>query len=308
MPSAPKNTPYWSQPIAETVTALEGSTAGLTVAAAQARLAAVGPNLVTEHEQQTALRLFLSQLQSPIMVILLVATLISAGLGDWVDAVIILIIVFGSAFLSFIQERNANQAIADLKAQVAAKTTVLRDGQMQTIAASQVVPGDVVLLSAGSLIPADSIVLEAHDLFVNQAVLTGETLPVEKIPGVVAAASSLAERTNMLFMGTNVRSGSARALVVQTGKATAFGQIADQLALRPPLTEFERGIRRLGYLLSEVMLLLVLGIFAVNVFFHKPVVDSLLFSVALAVGLTPQLLPAIINVNLAKGAQAMAAE
>ncbi len=170
----------------------------------------------------------------------------------------------------------------------------------------EVTPGDIVLLSAGSLIPADGVLVEARDFFVNQAVLTGETFPVEKKPGVTAMDASLAERTNCVFMGANVRSGSATALIVQTGAATAFGQIAGRLTLRPPETEFERGIKRLGYLLSEVMLLLVLAIFAVNVALHKPVLDSLLFSVALAVGLTPQLLPAIINTSLSRGSQAMA--
>jgi len=164
----------------------------------------------------------------------------------------------------------------------------------------------VVLLSAGSLVPADGLVLEAKDFFVNQAVLTGETFPVEKSPGVVAESASLSERTNVAFMGTNVRSGSAKIIIAATGLNTAFGQIADSLTLRPPETEFERGIRRLGYLLTEIMFILVLGIFAFNVFFHKPVIDSLLFSIALAVGLTPQLLPAIININLSKGSQAMA--
>jgi Mg2+-importing ATPase len=228
-------------------------------------------------------------------------------LQDWTDAVIILLIVLGSAGLSFVQEYSAGQAAGRLRAQLALKATVLRDGAPQAVPTETLVPGDVLLLAAGSLIPADAVLLEARDCFVNQAVLTGETFPVEKQPGPVAPAASLAGRTNVVFMGTTVRSGSARALVVQTGTATAFGQIAHRLALRPPETEFERGIRRLGYLLTEVMFLLVLGIFAANVFFHKPVLDSLLFSLALAVGLTPQLLPAIINLNLSRGAQAMAA-
>jgi Mg2+-importing ATPase len=156
------------------------------------------------------------------------------------------------------------------------------------------------------LIPADGLVVEARDFFVNQAVLTGETFPVEKMPGIVPQSAGLAERTNVVFMGTNVRSGNATVLIVQTGLQTAFGQIADRLTLRPPETEFERGIRKLGYLLTEVMFVLVLGIFFFNVLFHKPPLDSLLFSIALAVGLTPQLLPAIININLSKGSQEMA--
>jgi Mg2+-importing ATPase len=182
----------------------------------------------------------------------------------------------------------------------------LRDGKPASISTDEIVPGDVVLLSAGSLIPADGLVLEAKDFFVNQAVLTGETFPVEKMPGIIPESAGLAERTNVVFMGTNVSSGSAKVLIVQTGLQTAFGQIANRLTLRPPETEFERGIRKLGYLLSEVMFVLVLGIFFFNVLFQKPALDSLLFSIALAVGLTPQLLPAIININLSKGSQEMA--
>ena len=248
----------------------------------------------------------LSQFKSPIVLILLAATLISAFLGDWMDAIIILVIVGSSALLSFSQEYSASSAVDRLREQVSLKAQVVRDGREQAIPAEAIVPGDVVVLSAGSLIPADGVVLEARDLFVNQAALTGETFPVEKQPGVVSAGAGLSERANCVFMGTSVRSGRGRALIVETGPATAFGQIAGRLALRAPETEFERGIRKLGYLLSEIMLLLVLGIFFFNVLLRKPVLDSLLFSVALAVGLTPQLLPAIININLARGAQAMA--
>ncbi|MFN2168902.1 MAG: magnesium-translocating P-type ATPase, partial [Anaerolineae bacterium] len=225
---------------------------------------------------------------------------------DWVEALIILGIVLGSALLSFFQEYSASTAAEKLRAQVTVMVTVLRDGQARQVPAEELVPGDVVLLSAGNLVPADGVLLEARDFFVNQAVLTGETFPVEKHPDPVAAGASLTGRTNCIFMGTNVRSGSAQALIIQTGAATAFGQIAKKLTLRPPETEFERGIRSLGYLLTEVMFVLVLAVFAANVYFRKPVLDSLLFSIALAVGLTPQLLPAIINVNLSKGSQAMA--
>ena len=250
--------------------------------------------------------LFLNQFKSPIVLILVFATLISAFLKDWADAIIILLIVLGSALISFFQEYNANNTVEKLRAQVSLKTNVLRDGKAVSIPTEAIVPGDVVLLSAGSLIPADGLVIDACDFFVNQAVLTGETFPVEKMPGILPENAGLAERTNVVFMGTNVRSGSAQALIVQTGLQTAFGQIADRLTLRPPETEFERGIRKLGYLLTEVMFILVLGIFFFNVLLHKPVLDSLLFSIALAVGLTPQLLPAIININLSKGSQEMA--
>jgi len=279
---------------------------GLNGEDAAERLEQFGPNALRVRRDLSAVGLFLNQFKSPIILILLFATGVSAVVQEWVDALIILAIVLGSSVLSFVQEYSANAAAEKLREQVTVKTTVLRDGQPQSIPAEELVPGDVVLLSAGNLIPADGVVLEARDFFVNQAVLTGETFPVEKLPAAVAAHAALTERTNCVFMGTNVRSGSARALMVQTGTATVFGQIAKKLTLRPPETEFERGIRHFGYLLTQVMLILVLIVFAINVFLQKPVIDSLLFSIALAVGLTPQLLPAIISINLSKGSQTMA--
>jgi Mg2+-importing ATPase len=298
---------YWSQPAESLLAALQSTAGGLTTSVAQQRLAAFGSNVLEVKKKASALGLFLNQFKSPIVLILLFATGVSAILKDWVDAVIILVMVLGSALLSFAQEYSASNAAEKLRAPVTVKATVLRDGQPQPISTEEAVPGDVVQLSAGNLVPADGVLLEARDFFVNQAVLTGETFPVEKQPGPVPAQAGLTGRTNCVFMGTNVRSGSAHFLIVQTGTATAFGQIARKLTLRPPETEFERGISRLGYLLTEVMFVLVFAVFAINVFFKKPVLDSLLFSIALAVGLTPQLLPAIINVNLSRGSQAMAA-
>jgi Mg2+-importing ATPase len=297
---------YWNVPVQDLLAEVDSSPDGLSSTEAARRLEQYGPNALETKRKATAFGLFLSQFKSAIVLILLFATVLSAALGDWLDAVIILVIVLGSAALSFVQEYDAGNAAERLRAQVTIKAMVLRDGQPASIPAKDVVPGDVVLLSAGNLVPADGVLLEARDLFVNQAVLTGETFPVEKEPGVVKAQASLPERTNSVFMGTNVRSGTARALIVHTGTATTFGRIAKKLTLRPPETEFERGIRHLGFLLSQVMFVLVLIVFAINVYFHKPVLDSLLFSVALAVGLTPQLLPAIINVNLSRGSQAMA--
>ena len=299
--------PFWSLPASEVTQRVNSTANGLSQAAAGEILGRIGPNRIQAKQRITPIGLFLNQFKSPILLILIFATAVSAFLQDWVDAAIIFLIILGSALLSFFQEYNANNAAEKLRAQVSPKAEVLRDGKPTSVPTEEIVPGDVVLLSAGSLIPADGLVLEADDFFVNQAVLTGETFPVEKKSGIVPENTGLAERTNVVFMGTNVSSGSARALIVETGAQTAFGQIAGRLTLRPPETEFERGIRHLGYLLTEIMLFLVLGIFAFNVYFHKPVLDSLLFSIALAVGLTPQLLPAIININLSKGSQAMAA-
>ncbi len=297
---------YWAKTPDELLQELHSSPQGLSQAEAEERLEAVGPNLLRARREVTPLKLFLNQFKSPIVVILIFATLMSAFLQDWPDAIIILLIVMGSATLSFTQENNAHNAAEKLRAQLTIKTNVLRDGQIRSISSEEVVPGDVASLSAGSLVPADGVIVSAKDFYVSQAVLTGETFPVEKFPGVLPEKSSLVERSNMVFMGTNVRSGNANVLITTTGTGTAFGQIAAKLNLRPPETEFERGIKRLGYLLTEFMLVLVIAIFALNVYFNKPILDSLLFSVALAVGLTPQLLPAIININLSRGSQTMA--
>ena len=186
------------------------------------------------------------------------------------------------------------------------KATVLRDGSPQEIPVEEIVPGDIVILNAGDIVPGDCLVDESKDLFVDEATLTGETYPVEKSVGVLAAETPLGQRTNALWMGTHVVSGSAKALVISTGKQTEFGKVSERLKLRPQETDFERGIRRFGYFLMEVTLVLVIAIFAINVYLARPVLDSFLFSLALAVGLTPQLLPAIISINLAHGAKRMA--
>lgn len=297
---------YWCRTADELIKELGSSRNGLSQIDAGRKLSQIGRNILATKSEVTPLGLFLNQFKSPIMLILIFATIASALLGDLVDAVIITLIVLGSAVLSFTQEYRANTAAEKLKAQVKIQSVVLRDGQPRTILAHEIVPGDVVVLQAGSLIPADGVLLEGKDLFVSQSALTGETFPVEKTPTPVTIGASLSERTNTLFMGTSVRSGSGKALTVLTGKTTAFGQIADRLRLRSPETEFERGIRYLGYLLTQVMFFLVVSVFAINVVRGNPPIDSLLFSIALAVGLTPQLLPAIININLSQGAQRMA--
>jgi Mg2+-importing ATPase len=297
---------YWSLAPEQLLSALHASRSGLQPSDAEQRLKQYGLNTIRAQQQATALRLLLSQFKSPLVLILIFAAIVSGFVGEWVDASIVLAIVLGSTILGFVQEYTASNAVAKLRSQVTIKSSLLRGGQPQMLPSEQVVPGDVVVLSAGSLIPADGIVLEANDFFVNQAVLTGETFPVEKKPATVPANASLAERTNCVFMGTSAGSGTARVLIVQTGKATVFGQVAERLRLRPPETEFERGIRHFGILLTQVMLVMVVIVLAVNVFLAKPLLDSLLFSLALAVGLTPELLPAIISITLSHGAQEMA--
>jgi Mg2+-importing ATPase len=287
---------------------LDTSTSGLTNDQASERLVRLGANRLRAKERSTPLGLLSRQFTSPIILILIGAAVLSIFLRDVTDATIILSIVIASGLLGFWQEHRAATAVARLCALVETKVRVQRSGVEILVPIHDVVLGDLVLLSAGAVIPADCRLLEARDLFVNEATLTGETYPGEKTPAALSATSPLAQRHNAVFMGTHVVSGSGKACVVNTGRATQFGKVYETLRLRPPETEFERGIRRFGYLLAEVTFVLVLAIFAVNVYFHEPVLDSLLFALALAVGLTPQLLPAIISINLAHGARRMAAK
>ena len=235
------------------------------------------------------------------------AAILSYFLADRADAIIICFIVVISSLLGFWQERGAANALAKLLAVVQIKATVWRNGQQAEIPVEQVVPGDIVILAAGDVIPGDCLLLESNELFVDEAALTGETFPAEKSVTVLPADTPLNQRVNTLFMGTHVVSGSARALVIGTGTQTEFGQVSERLVLRPPITEFERGVRRFGFLLMQVTLVMVAVIFAGNILLKRPILESFLFALALAVGLTPQLLPAIISVNLASGAKRMAA-
>jgi len=253
--------------------------------------------------------LLFGQFKSPIIVILLIAASLSLFLGQVSDASIILAIVVMSGLLGFWQEWGAANALQQLLEIVQTSASVVRDGKATSIPVDHVVPGDLALLRAGDIIPGDGRLLDAKDLFVSEASLTGETFPVEKLSAAtVPADATLAHRMNCLFLGSSVVSGTGRLLIARTGRDTEFGKVSASLRLRPPETGFERGIRHFGYLLMQVTLLLVFAIFAINVGFHRPILESFLFSVAIAVGLTPQLLPAIISVNLAHGARRMAAK
>lgn len=297
---------FWTLGADALLAQLGSSRDGLSSAEAATRLREAAPHLRKERPALRAVRELLGHFRSPIMLILLFAAGLSAYLQDTADAVIILGIVALSGLLGFWQEHTATSAVAKLLALVKVTATVLRDGAQTSVATEAVAPGDVVVLSAGDVIPGDALLLESKDLFVDEAALTGETYPAEKTAGPSAPGTPLAKRHGALFMGTHVISGSARAVIALTGEKTEFGRISARLKLRPETTEFERGVRRFGYFLMEVTLLLVIAIFAINVHFHRPVLDAFLFALALAVGLTPQLLPAVISVNLAHGARAMA--
>ena len=295
----------WSMSIDALLSALGSTRDGLTTDAAGQRLAETGPNSLQERSGSQSGRLLLAQLTSPLVLILIAAALIAALVGELQEALIILVIVLASSLLSFYQEYRASRAMGRLLARLAHRVDVLRDARQVCIAATGIVPGDVLVLAAGTLIPADAIVLEGTDLDVSQAALTGEPFPVPKQPGVVAADAALPARSNMVFAGTSVRSGTGRVLVVATAGQTEFAAIAGALARAAPETGFMRGVRRFGVLMTQVVLGLVIVIFAANLLLDRPLVDSLLFSLALAVGMTPELLPAIVSVTLAHGARAM---
>jgi P-type Mg2+ transporter len=297
----------WANSVEEAAQGIDSSPNGLSAAEARARLQRFGPNSLQAAESSRVFSLLMRQLSSPIVLVLIAAALLSLVMHDATDSSIILLIVVASALLGFWQEYRAAAAVDHLQRMVAVRAEVLRDGASTRVPREEVVPGDVVLLSAGASIPADCRLVESRDLFVNEATLTGETFPVEKLPGDLPADTPLAHRTNALFQGTSVVSGIGRALVLNTGRHTQFGAIAERLRVRPAETDFERGVRRFGMLLIRVTLILVIVIFGFNVYLQRPVLDSFLFALALAVGLTPELLPAIISVNLASGARRMAA-
>ena len=219
---------------------------------------------------------------------------------------IIVVIVLISVVIDHYQESKAENAAELLKEKVSTTATVLRDKIKTELKLSQIVPGDIVYLSAGDIIPADSRIISGKDLFINQSSLTGESFPVEKtanrLESINLASSSITEWNNYLFMGTSVVSGSSTAVVVRTGGSTEYGKIAKKLVAKPPETEFERGVKGFSYLIMQVTFVLVIFVFIVLALFHRGLIQSLLFSAALAVGLTPELLPMIITMNLSKGA------
>jgi Mg2+-importing ATPase len=300
---------FWQSDLPSLEQELRAKGSGLDGAEAARRLATSGPNVLRpQHRRAIALQL-LARFGNPLVILLLAAATISAFVGDVLSFVIIAVVVGLSVTLDFVQEYRAGRAAEDLQRSVALRATVLRDGRPGEILADTIVPGDVVLLEPGSLVPADGRVLEARDFFVNQALLTGEAYPVEKRPGELGeGVQDLTAATNAVFMGTSVVGGTATLLVCKTGARTSLGEISDTLALRPPATAFEAGIRNFGLLILRVAVFMVLFVLLVNALFHRPWLQSFLFATALAVGLTPELLPMVMSITLARGALRMAKE
>jgi Mg2+-importing ATPase len=298
---------FWNQPSELLQSQLEATPAGLSQREARARRVKFGPNTLRTRGERPLLIQYLSHFKNPLVMVLLAASAVSALTGEITGFVIIWAIVLMSVTLDFVQEYRAGRAADQLKKSVAVRATVLRDGHEQEIPIAKLVPGDVVLLAAGDLIPADCRLLEAKDFFINLSLLTGESYPVEKhARELPAPVEDLSQAGNAVFMGTSVISGMARAMVCRTGADTAVGDIADSLQKKAIPTAFELGTQSFGMLIMRLTFLLVLFVFLINAFFHRPFLESLLFAIALAVGLTPELLPMVVTVTLSRGAMRMA--
>ena len=299
-------TDFWSLQPDEVLEGLSTTASGLSASEAEKRLAAEGKNRLSKGKGDSPLRIFLRQFESPVTLLLLFATAVSFLMQDTTDALIIFAIVLFSAVLSFFQEYRAGVAVEELLKVVGDKVTVERDGKERELSAEELVRGDVILLRVGDLVPADCYLLSASGLTANESALTGETFPAEKRAGALDAGTVLAKRSNCLYMGTGIKTGSGRAVVVHTAQESEFGKISASVQSKEKPTDFERGVQSFGAFLIRITVVMLAAIFLFNILMKKPLFDSFMFALALSVGLTPQLLPAIISINLAKGAKRMA--
>ena len=286
---------------------LHSSPNGLDSSTAAVRIREQRKRLKIESRFRRELKLLVRQFANPLVLLLVVAVFLSALLGETSDTLIILVILLTTGLLGFWQELNAGRAIEKLRSMIAMTHTVLRDGTGQQLPSDEIVPGDVLLFDAGDIIPGDCRLLDSNELHVNESALTGESFPVEKMAGITAESTPLSQKTNCLWQGTNVISGTARAIVVQTGNQTVFGQLARSLT-QTSETAFEAGIKHFGYFLLRITIVLALIILAANLYFDKPFFDSVLFSLALAIGMAPELLPAIMTFAMSAGARRMLAK
>jgi len=292
------------RPAAERAATAAEPRRGLSSVEAAERLRRFGRNELRDDAVRVPLAVLLEQFRSPFVLILLAAAALSFGIGEVQEGLIIAVIVLGSSALGFFQEYRAANTVAALRARLRNTAIVIRDGTTSEVAASELVVGDLVVLKAGSMIPADGVALEANSLHVDEAPLTGESYPAAKVAAVGEHDTSAQAQ---LHMGTSVRSGTGLMRVTATGAATQYGTIAKRSRSIEPETSFARGIRRFGKLMTETMVVIVLVILPVNLLLGRPIVDSVLFAAALAVGLTPELLPAIVTVTLSRGARQLAA-
>jgi P-type Mg2+ transporter len=296
---------YWAVSEQSLLRSLDSSFSGLSESECHWRLSRQ-TDVMIRGRRRSRLSILVSQFNNPIILLLFISAALSYLLDDATNSFIILLILLLSGLLGFWQEWSAADAVERLLAIIQTKTAVLRAGRELNVPHDTVVPGDIILLRAGTLVPGDSRILESRELCVDEAALTGESFPVEKSPGCLNFDTPLSKRTNCLFLGTHIVSGMGKALVVRVGRRTEFGQISAHLEDRAPSSGFEQGLRGFGKLLLGITGVLVVVVFLASVYFQRPIVESLLFALALAVGMTPQLLPAITSVVLAKGAKSMA--
>ena len=297
---------FWQYKPEEIMAGLQTGKNGLSSEEASKRVAASAENKKERSPLLTDILLFLSQFKSPLVLLLVAAVILSALLGETSDVLIILFILLATGTMSFIQERHAGKAVEKLRSIIRTKVKVTRDGNQKEVYTEEIAPGDILSFAAGDIIPADCLLYEENDLHVNEATLTGETYPAEKELGALPAETGISKRTNVLFEGTSIVSGSGLAIAVLTGKDTVFGTISASLSKPADETAFERGIRKFGYLLMQITIVLAIIILAVNIYFGRPLIDSLLFGLALAVGMAPELLPAIMTIAMSAGARRMA--
>jgi len=298
---------YASLSITQILSQLDTSANGLSAFEAEKRLKEHGYNTLAKVKKTNIFLQFLSHFKNPLIIILLIAAAVSAFFGETVNAIIIAVMILLGVVLEFIQEYHAGKAVEKLKETVKTKADVIRDGIEKEINIEHVCPGDIIVLSAGSLVPADARIISSKDLFISQSALTGESIPAEKTDKALNLKSkSLSELSNVVFLGTSVVSGSATAVVINTGLNTEFGKISKELVSSPIQTDFEKGVTSFGYLIMKATIFLVLFIFFFNSLLKHNVLDSFMFAIAVAVGLTPELLPIIMSINMAKGSVNMA--
>ncbi len=299
---------FWSYDKDYVLKSLDSSEAGLSSKQASDRIESFGKNVFKKRKSESQFMIFLSQFKSPITMILIFAAILSIFMKDYSDGIIILIIIMISSILSYLHESKAKDAVKKLLSSVSVTSSVLRDGKFVELDNADLTFGDIISVKTGDMIPADCLLLEGNSLSTDESSLTGETFPVEKISGKIPANTTLSERKNVLWMGTHVISGSGKAVVVNLAKDSEFGKITASLSQKDSDTDFEKGIKDFGSLILHVTSLLIGLIFIFNIILNKPFLESFMFALALSVGLTPQMLPAIISVNLSQGAKRMSEE
>ncbi len=296
---------FWSYDVNDILNTLNTTADGLSNKEAEDRIDKFGENIFEEKKSTSKFMIFINQFKNPITMILIFAAILSIFLKDYSDGIIILIIIMISAFLSYRHESKASDAVKKLLSSVSVTSSVLRDWKFQEIENSKLTVGDIISVKTGDMIPADCLLLDVNSLSTDESSLTGETFPVEKILGKIPANTVLSQRNNSLWMGTHVISGSGKAVIVNLAKDSEFGKITSSLSKKDSDTDFEKGIKDFGNLILHVTTILIGLIFIFNIVLNKPFLESFMFALALSVGLTPQMLPAIISVNLSQGAKRM---